>query len=233
MQLVVKNKVFCNSLSKNKVFVTLLVIQLSNQCFPPRVFSHHVEWITRLKMLQKIFLKDFQIISEWVSNQIRQCERSRKSSEEEEDGAATSCGPFSIHASASRRRSKQVLLLLLSPFSLSPARRTQRWMVPVSLDPGKRTLSYLSFFLSFQVTIFQYPHGYVCRSQEHLSFSASVIWHGPLAFLNAIALSSSFQMSYQASSLSRKYPVNIRPVQDIFEKYLDTDTFKILSEKSI
>ena len=28
------------------------------------------------------FLRDFQIISEWVSNQIRQCERSRKSSEE-------------------------------------------------------------------------------------------------------------------------------------------------------
>ena len=95
------------------------------------------------------FLRDFQIISEWVSNQIRQCERSRKSSEEEEDGAATSCGPFSIHASASRRRSKQVLLLLLSPFSLSPARRTQRWMVPVSLDPGKRTLSYLSIFCPF------------------------------------------------------------------------------------
>ena len=26
---------------------------------------------------------------------------------------------------------------------------------------------------------------------------------------------------------------SIRPVQDTFEKYLDTDTFKILSEKSI
>ena len=82
-------------------------------------------------------------------------------------------------------------------------------MVPVSLDPGKRTLS---IFCSFKLTFFQYSQcTFTCvwRSQEHLSFSAAVIWHGPLAFLNAIALSSSFQMSYQASSLSRKYPVNM------------------------
>ena len=116
-------------------------------------------------------------------------------------GAATSsCGPFSIHASASSGRSKQVLLSS-SPFSLSPiARRTQRWMVPVSLDPGKRTLS---IFCSFKLTFFQYSQcTFTCvwRSQEHLSFSAAVIWHGPLAFLNAIALSSSFQMSQQATS---------------------------------
>ena len=132
---------------------------------------------------------------EWLSNQIWRCESSRKSSEEEDGAATSSCGPFSIHASASSRRSKQVLLSS-SPFSLSPiARRTQRWMVPVSLDPGKRTLS---IFCSFKLTFFQYSQcTFTCvwRSQEHLSFSAAVIWHGPLAFLNAIALSSSFQMS--------------------------------------
>ena len=70
------------------------------------------------------------------------------------------------------------------------------------LQTQEKELS-LSIFCSFKLTFFQYSQcTFTCvwRSQEHLSFSAAVIWHGPLAFLNAIALSSSFQMSQQATS---------------------------------
>ena len=71
-------------------------------------------------------------------------------------------------------------------------------------------------------------HTYIITCQIHIM---SLIWNRLVYWCNQVfwPLGKKGALRIMSSIILQNY----RPVQDTFRKYLDTDTFKILSEKSI